>query len=156
MNLCSYSSTNTLPSTVTEKWGAASFFQCSERRNEESEEMKKVRYGPAQKKSKGVLTQSQPLPSVFPFVNHFFSLFRQLQKLLLDLDGEQRAGLLHKNQAAAPPNPSLTRVPRKWLHGANNSCFSLPSINKCDISIKISHLHKHSVSVKSYNTQSIW
>lgn len=45
---------------------------------------------------------------------------------------------------------------RKWFHCANNSCFSLPSINKSDISIKISHLHKHSVSVKSYSTQSIW
>lgn len=98
---CSYSSTNTIPSTLTQKWGAAGFF------NAQKGTMKKVRHGPAQKKSKGVLTQSQPLPSVFPFVNHFFSLFCQLQELFLDLDGEQRAGLLHKHQAAAPPNPTL-------------------------------------------------
>lgn len=74
----SYYSTNTL--SIKKKSKELQVLSNSDRHSEES-----VSYGPAQKKSKDILTQSQPLPSVFPFVNHFFSLFCQLQQLFLDL-----------------------------------------------------------------------
>lgn len=95
------------------------------------------------------------LSSHLSIISFLFSVSCRSFSLIWMESREQ--GCYTNTRQQLPPHPALTlEFLRKWLHPANNSCFSLPSINKCDISIKISHLHKHSVSVKSYSTQSIW
>lgn len=105
---CCHHSTNTPASTVSRKARTCRYFPHS-RRYEEV----RVRHSPAQKKPKDILTQSQPLPSVFPFVDHFFSLLCQLQQLFLDLDGEEKARPLPKHRLTHLTMQALTSNTRQ-------------------------------------------
>lgn len=150
---CSYSSTNTLPSIVTKVRSCRIF---SMLRKAQWRKLDKAQAKRNPRVSLLSLSHSH-LSSHLSIISFLFSVSCRSFSLIWMESREQ--GCYTSTRQQFPPTlhwQTLHKFLRKWLHCANNSCFSLPSINKCDISIKISHLHKHSVSVKSYSTQSIW